>query len=308
MVAARLSGAGGYWSVSARFPRRLALARSFATPGAPIVDFIANRRLATGGKEHVILGDAATLRLAADPTPALRDFFAADQRKMHTTWINERQLTAAGGHMPAHVQVLGRALTEDRLGVLYNALQDRLPRLKHAGKEGQRANLSNLAEPVCTLMLATAAEIPGYDAKVDLRYILMADEFLFQTWLAKPGNTETIHRVLKNEGLPHEEIPIVWTSELAPKQPAVKKGTPVPESPPPMAPSHGVAQWTKAQVLHWVNSLPFDDEEDRQEAVAILGRQKINGKALLSYTVDSLTADGMPRGSALTILDALKRM
>lgn len=35
-------------------------------------------------------------------------------------------------------------------------------------------------------------------------------------------------------GLPHEEIPIVWTSELAPKQPAVKKGTPVPESPPPM--------------------------------------------------------------------------
>jgi len=114
------------------------------------------------------------------------------------------------------------------------------------GKEGQRANLSNLAEPVCTLMLATAAEIPGfsslapsgpitlsvgrrgltkptpffrrkmtpnsirqsplrystgYDAKVDLRYILMADEFLFQTWLAKPGNTETIHRVLKNEGV-----------------------------------------------------------------------------------------------------------
>jgi len=25
--------------------------------------------------------------------------------KMHTTWINERQLTAVGGHMPAHVQV-----------------------------------------------------------------------------------------------------------------------------------------------------------------------------------------------------------
>mmetsp|Transcript_2601 Transcript_2601/g.4154 ORF Transcript_2601/g.4154 Transcript_2601/m.4154 type:complete len:293 (-) Transcript_2601:487-1365(-) len=254
-----------------------------------------DRIIPAGCTEHVILDDKVTLKLMQSTSPALMEFVKHKQRKFYTTWIAEAQLQAGGETIPGRVPVVGTDITEGLLEKLYFSLLDELPRQQHSGKEGRRLDLSHVVDEIGSLIVATTTRIEGLDEENDVTYMLMDDDFAWQTWLAKEGNIETLSRVLKEASLPNPTIPILWMSELM-------EGAPIEEEKPAQVP---VAQWTKLDVLNWIRTLPFEDEEDCMEVMGVFRKQKVNGQTLLAYNVDALVADGVPRGSAVLIMKAL---
>jgi hypothetical protein len=59
--------------------------------------------------------------------------------------------------------------------------------------------------------------------------------------------------------------------------------------------------WDRNQVYSWaIKDLNLDGEDAQK-----LWTQKITGSSLLKYTVDTLMADGLPRGPATDLADAI---
>uniref|UniRef100_A0A7S1J9T5 Uncharacterized protein n=1 Tax=Eutreptiella gymnastica TaxID=73025 RepID=A0A7S1J9T5_9EUGL len=252
-----------------------------------------DRVIPRGCTEHVITDNKVLLKLAMQASPTLKDFAANESRKFYTTWIAKAQLEEVNVAFPTRFPIIGNEVNESILEGAYFQLLDALPRAQRGGKEGHRLNLQHVADEIGTLVVATCSEIEGYNPKTDTKYLLMDDDFAFQAWCAKEGNLESLSLVLKELQLPHPTIPIMWYSELMEGSEQVVQ----------VIGTKAVLEWSRSDVLEWVAKLPFECPEDCEEVATVLGQQKVNGRTLMAYTVDTLVADGIPRGLALFLLE-----
>ena len=252
-----------------------------------------DRIIPAGCIEHVITDNKVLLKMAMQASPSLKDFATNESRKIYTTWIAKAQLEEANVAFPTRFPIIGNEVNESILEAAYFQLLDALPRAQRGGKEGHRLNLQHVADEIGTLIVATCSQMEGYNPKADTKYLLMDDDFAFQTWCAKEGNLESLSLVLKESQLPHSLIPIMWYSELMEGNEEVLQ----------VADAKVVLDWSRSDVLEWAAKLPFECLEDCEQVAQILGQQKVNGRTLMAYTMDTLVADGIPRGLALFLLE-----